>query len=1046
MFAIYYSNNIDILLNLIKIQVKKYPLKKVLEPELILYENYENFSELIKIKFSNILGIYGNINFINFEKFIWNIFKTIIPNLDKGDFLYKGNIVWLIFLLIPELISTIEFKNFRKNFKFKIQDTKYLFQLSEQISHLYDHYQKYKPELLLMWTKNKIEPLLKNKHQIWQAKLWKTLLIYYKNILHKELWHYGKLYDFYQKNKKSKQFRYDLLPQRIFILDIQSIPLIYLKLLKKLEKYMEIHILLCTPSKHYWDNFIYNQNNKKINFNKLLFLWGNYTLNNINKLVDLPSRCIKTFIKYNNISLLNHIKNDFLYIKENNINLKKKINYLDKSIQINICEDFYTEITLLYNNIIYTLKKNQNYFLHDIIVISPKLKLYIPFINSIFRNINLPINIYSNLDNMKNLDILNKFLFLLDLSYKDLTPHEIFFLLDNKFISKKFSLSKKDIKYLYYWIKHVGIKYNLNIKNFNKISLPKDQYTWKLGLYRIFLGFTLNTNFGQWKNLIPYNISMGLSKELLGKFIYFLLKLEKWKKKLKKNFSLEKWKKNLLNLYYDFFPESNLVSKNIYFFLKKILFFLNQGLSFKYKKKISINIIKKKIDYLIKKKYKNFYFCINKINFCPFHVFQNMTFKKVFMIGMNDKYLPKKINPIIFDLTNKFSNKNEKNYLDKEKNILLKLIISTENKLFISYTNNNLNNDDNNLSTLINELILYISKNYYLKNNFIKYFYRNYQNNFLIKKQNISYSNNSQKLKIVNITKLSINNLINFWKHPVKGFFNQRFKIYLKYLHDITTPDIELFKINPLQEFLIKKQILHTLLSNKNINDLYIYYLNKGILPYGYYGKIWWEEKIHKINQILNKQFKKYQYVEQINKINLNISNLILEGNINYFSYRNNYIILEPKIIDIKSIISLWINHLILCIYNNKKFLLSIYGIENTKFSFQFFEKNQAYFLLEKYINGYLQGINNPILLPIKSSWIWIKDCYDKITKHIIMDSYVQNKSKKKFFYYWNNNNIMNECNDPYFQKLNFYLNNKTWLDTKKLIKKWMFDLLYYSI
>ncbi|WP_169780549.1 exodeoxyribonuclease V subunit gamma, partial [Enterobacteriaceae endosymbiont of Donacia piscatrix] len=467
-------------------------------------------------------------------------------------------------------------------------------------------------------------------------------------------------------------------------------------------------------------------------------------------------------------------------------------------------------------------------------------------------------------------------------------------------------------------------------------------------------------------------------------------------------------------------------------------------LNFKIKRKISISIIIEKINYLIKKKYKNFCFCINKINFCPFHIFQNMSFKKVFMIGMSNEFLPKKINPIIFDLTYKFSNKNKKNYLDKEKNILLKLIISTENKLFISYTNSNLSND--NISILINELLLYISNNYYLKNNFIKYFYRKYQNSILVKKQNMLCFNNFKKLRSININKLSINNLINFWKHPVKGFFNQRLKVYLKNLHDITIFDVESFKINPLQEFLIKKKILHTFLLNKNINNLYLYYLNKGILPYGYYGKIWWEEKIYKINQLFNNQFKKYKYVEKINKINLNISNLVLEGNINYFSYQKNYIILEPKKIDIKSIISLWINHLILCINNNKKFFLSIHGIENTKFSFQFLEKNQAYFLLEKYINGYIYGLNNPILLPMKSSWIWIKSCYDEIKKHINLDTYIQNKSKKKFFYFWNSNNVMNECNDPYFQKLNFYLNHKNWLDTKQLIKKWMFDLLYYSI
>ncbi|QJC35871.1 exodeoxyribonuclease V subunit gamma [Enterobacteriaceae endosymbiont of Donacia sparganii] len=1059
MFTIYYSNKIDILLNLIKIQIKKFPLKNPLTSEIILYDNYKNFSKLIKINFSNILGIYGNINFISLDKFIWNIFIKIIPNIYKDDFLYKENITWLISLLIPDLIYSTEFTNFTKYFSYKIKDFNYLFQLSTQISNLYNHYQKYKPELLLLWEQNKVLLSLKNKHQTWQAKLWKTLLTYYKNILNKKLWYYGKLYNFYQKYKKYKIFKYDLLPERIFILDIQNIPLIHLKLLKKLEKYIEIHILVCSPSKYYWDNTLKYKNfdNQNINFNTLLFSWGNYHLNNFNKLINLPSRIIETFIENDKTSLLNNIKNDILYIHENNLRFKnkKKINYLDKSIQINICEDFYTEIKLLRNNILFTLKNNQNYFLHDIIVICPNLEIYVPFINSIFKDI-IPINVYSNPDKIRNLDILNKFLFLLNLPYKNLIPQEIFFLLDDKYISNKFSLNKENLEYLHYWIKDLGIKYGLNIKNFNDISLPKDQYTWKLGIYRIFLGFSLYKDAGKWKNLIPYNISTVSSQKLLDKFICFLLKLEKWKIKLNKKYFLEKWKKNLLNLYHDFFPENKFIYKNIYFILKKFFLFLDQGLNIKYKKKISIKIIIQKINYLIQQKHQKFLFHINKINFCSFNMFQNMLFKKIFMIGMSNEYFPKKKYPVIFNLIKDYPYKGEKNYLDEDKNLFLKLIISTENKLFISYTNNKMNNIQNNLSNIINKLFLYISKNYYIKNNLIKNcliknFYRNYQNryNFFFKKDNNIIDNYKiHGLKPIKINKLKINNLINFWKHPVKGFFNQRLKIYLQDLNNIKIFCKNSFNISALQEYIINKKILYTLILNKNINHLYNYYLNNGILPYGPYGEIWWEEKIYKINKNFNNKFQKYSYIEKIYKINFKIFNIKLKGNIKYFSYKNNLIKFEPKIIDIKTIIDLWIKYLILCAnnINNKKINLFIYGFKNTKYNFKFLTKNKAIFLLEKYINGYISGLNNPILLPMKSSWIWINYCYDKEKKCINNDFFIQDQAKKKFFYYWNKNNIfINEYNDPYFKKLNFYLNKKKWLKTIKLIKKWMIDLLYYS-
>ncbi|QJC33051.1 exodeoxyribonuclease V subunit gamma [Enterobacteriaceae endosymbiont of Donacia semicuprea] len=1062
MFTIYYSNNIDILLNLIKIQIIKKPLINPLESEIILCNNV-SFTKLIKINFSNILGIYGNFNFFSFDKFIWNLFKKIIPNIGKDDFLCKENIIWKIALIFPKLIYTQEFYYFKKNFYYKIKDFNYLFNLSIQIANLYDKYQKYKPEWLLLWEYNKFFLLLKDKHQIWQAKLWKELLIYYKNKLNKTLWNYGKLYKFYNKNKKNNNFKYNFLPERIFILDIQNIPLIYLKLLKEIEKYIEIHILIYSPSKYYWENLSnykydenININNENYIYNKLLLSWGNYHLNNVNKLINLPARIIETFIKNNTINLLNNIKNNILYSSEHNINIKnnqkKEISYLDKSIQIYICEDIYTEVKLLYNDILYTLRNNKNYFLHDIIIISPNLGLYIPFIDSVFKNCNLPINIGSNSNKLENLDVLKKILFLLNLPYKKFTPEEIFFLLEDKYISKKFFLNKEDLEYLNYWVKKLGIKHGLNFKNFNKIIFNKDQYTWKLGLHRMFLNYAFN--FERWNNIIPYNGSIGLSKDLLGKFTNFLFKLEKWKNKLNKKYFLKEWQKIILKLYSDFFPYSTYLYNNIYYIIKKIIFFLENGLVSKYEEKISIDIIIEKVKYQIKKENKNFFFHINKINFCPFHIFQNISFKKIFMIGMNNEYFPKKSYPIIFDLMKNYPYKEEKNYLDEDKNIFLKLIMSAEKKLYISYFNNKkINNIQNISSSIISELLIYIFNNYYIKNNkinnhIIKYIYKN-KFNFLLKKkeENNTYNKNINILKSIKITKIKINNLINFWKHPVKGFFNQRFKIYLQDLNKIKLLNTEPFNIDYLQEYIINKKILYSLILNKNINNLYNYYLNQNILPYGYYGKIWWEERVNKMKKIFNNYFKKNQYTEIINKIDLKILNINLKGQIKYLNYNNNLIKFEPKIIDIKSIISLWIEHLILCvnnIYVNSSLLL--FGSKNTKYIFKLLSKDEAYVLLKKYIKGYISGINSPIMLPIRSSWKWINICYNK-KKNIIDNNYnIQNKAKKIFFYYWNKNDyFIGESKDLYFNRLNFNLDKKEWIKIKKLIQKWMFNLIYYA-
>ncbi|QJC29257.1 exodeoxyribonuclease V subunit gamma [Enterobacteriaceae endosymbiont of Plateumaris rustica] len=395
MFTIYRSNNLDILLNLIKYNIIKKPLNNPLQTEIIILPN-STFIPYLKIYFSKIMGIHTNISYINPEKFIWNLFIKIIPQIKKGNIFNKKMITWQLMNIIPKTVVLPEFKNFHKYLN-NINNTNYLYEISIQIANLYDEYQKYRPEWLYLWEKDKISFFPNNKDQIWQAKLWKQIIIYNKIILGKKLWYLSRLYNFFINKKK--KIKYSVLPERIFILETQNIPLIYLQLLEKLTKYIEIHILIKNPCIHYWDNIQINNN---YNFyNSLLFSWGNYGINNINKLINVSSRMIESFVKIKSLNLLNNIKKDISLLKENFLlkNNKKKINMSDDSIQINVFTDLKQEIEFLSFNII-KLINNKNYYLHEIIVISPNINIYLPFIYSIFNKKQIPFNIY--LDFNKN--------------------------------------------------------------------------------------------------------------------------------------------------------------------------------------------------------------------------------------------------------------------------------------------------------------------------------------------------------------------------------------------------------------------------------------------------------------------------------------------------------------------------------------------------------------------------------------------------------------------------------------------------------------------
>ncbi|QJC28812.1 hypothetical protein GJT81_02235 [Enterobacteriaceae endosymbiont of Plateumaris consimilis] len=407
MFTTYHSNDLDILLNLIKYNILKNPLNNPLQTEIIILSDL-TLIPYLKINLSKIIGIHANINYINPEKFIWDLFIKIIPKITKENIFNKKMIIWQLMNIIPEIIVLPEFKNFKKYLS-NIKNTNYLFQISIHIANLYDEYQKYRPKWLFLWEKNTEIFLTNDKDHIWQAKLWKKLIRYNEIILGKQLWYLSKLYNYIINIKNIKKIKYSVLPERIFILETQNIPLIYLQLLEKLTDYIEIHILIKNPCIHYWDNIQINKNDKFNN--SLLFSWGNYGLNNINKLINLQSRMIESFVKIKSTNLLNNIQKDILLLQNNSLlKNKKKINITDDSIQVNIFTDAKQEIEFLSINII-KLINNNNYYLHDIIVISPNLEIYLPFIYSIFNKKNLPFNIYLDINKKNMFDIPDTFFF-----------------------------------------------------------------------------------------------------------------------------------------------------------------------------------------------------------------------------------------------------------------------------------------------------------------------------------------------------------------------------------------------------------------------------------------------------------------------------------------------------------------------------------------------------------------------------------------------------------------------------------------------------------
>jgi len=464
-------------------------------------------------------------------------------------------------------------------------------------------------------------------------------------------------------------------------------------------------------------------------------------------------------------------------------------------------------------------------------------------------------------------------------------------------------------------------------------------------------------------------------------------------------------------------------------------------------------------------------FC-GKIIFCNDFILRNIPFKVIYILGMNEKFVIQKKFNEKFDLIYKNPRICDPYIDNKCKYLFLETLLSAQKILIISYhTTSKKNNSNVNASYIVDQLFLYISKKFYIfkkhynknkkndtkmlfshlyyfhtnepyniKNFILGYKYQSFNKTWL----NISQIKNTHKnhffknLRKIEYNNINISELITFWKNPIKYFFKKRLHITLNTINTINLYQ-ENFGITKLNNYIISSNMIDYLLMRKNTNQLFLYYQYKGIIPRGNLGKIYWKNKLSIIKSLYNNirlvktKLKKKEFYININKYTLygSLNNINTTGLLRW----------KPAIIQNKDMISLWLEHLVYCsIYQNGNSI--ILGLNNKCLTFEQLNTEQAKYLLNQYIMGYIEGMNIPILLT-NSGINWLNSIYDKNNKTISNEKKRIYESNKKMITTWIGNNWQQgEKDDLYLNKIITTLDENNISNMCNIAKKWILPIL----
>ncbi|MFP3014133.1 MAG: exodeoxyribonuclease V subunit gamma [Arsenophonus sp.] len=813
-------------------------------------------------------------------------------------------------------------------------------------------------------------------------------------------------------------------PCRYYLGDINSYDFLEKLKKRKLKNYQDHNIISYFKNECSVDDSISKQS-KQFLINPLLDSWGQPCRDNLYFISQLKkSNEITIFTDSTHNCLLHHIQQDILdsndYTKlgltketYNNSYSKRQLSRQDKSLTFHLCHSKHREIEVLQDYLLRLFEEDLIITPKDIIVMVTDINMYAPHIQSVFSHASderrLPFFIsYQKPRQMYS--ILQTFISLLNLEKSRFTIEQVLELLEVPSLARRFSICDDELVLLHRWISESGIRWGLNDENVEMLELPViGQNTWSFGLNRMLLGYAMDSNLGIWNKILPYDESSGLSAKLAGQLSDFINSLKNLRKIINKERKLIEWLPLCQYLFDNFFKIDEETKSIFTFILQQWKKIINTGISAKYEDIIPLSIICDEIIRCFDDEKINQRFLDGVINFCTIMPIHSIPFKVICLLGMNDKIYPRSTSTLGFNLILEQPQRGDRKQRDDDCYLFLEILNSTSQLFYLSYVGyDTFKNQPHNPSVLVDELLNYISQSFcldgdqhlnvddsanrvkeylvtkhtrlpFVKENYLpNSIHQSYLSEWLLAAKKQGNQNNEFCTPLQSITEndneILLDKLLYFYQHPTRAFFQQRLKVNF-FVKKIQLQNNEPFIVNYLQKYKFNELLLNAMIHDKSLEDLLTDLQGTGELPVKNFSKIYWEKQIKDMQTLADKI--KTNYYECFNKLFVeSFDDVCLVGELRNVN-KNGIIRYRPANLTINDGLSLWIEHLIFCLIvrSGESYY---WGKDNSEWCFKPVSKYQAKIYLQKFINGYKDGMSSPLPLFNKSSWNWLMACYNK--------------------------------------------------------------------
>jgi exodeoxyribonuclease V gamma subunit len=542
---------------------------------------------------------------------------------------------------------------------------KWRFQLAERLADLFDQYQISRMDWLNAWSQGK-NPVPHPQAE-WQMALWQAL-----NLKP----HRGQLWQQLIEALDGAS-RVPGLDSPVVVFGVSFMPLLMLEVLRALSRHVPVHVFSLSPSDTFWADLpgrkqrleaLEETDYLPLEHHPLLQSLGKQGAHFQHLLLEAGDNLALDFSCFADAdadSLLGHLQNDL----RNN-----EVTPLPASARTNIefhrCHTPQRQVEVLRNRILSLLQENPRLSANDIVVMSPQIEAFRPYIETLFADIPHSIADRRLASDAPAIQLLVDWL---GLVRGRLGWDEVLAFLQNEILMRRFHLSPLELESLDRALVQQGqVRWGL--------AGDDHRNHWLDGVRRVLLGSIMNSPDELWHDMAPVTALEGQSISQLAPLLQLLEQLAHWQRLAARSEGLPmaQWLQELVQLVDFLFGED---AQRLP--LDEALADLREESAVLGEQPVVLETLTAWATTLGEERRAAAGFLADGITFCDLLPMRAIPVPVAFLLGMDDMQYPRPANPSDFDLTAHFPLIGDRDLRAEDRYTFLELLLGVRQRLGI---------------------------------------------------------------------------------------------------------------------------------------------------------------------------------------------------------------------------------------------------------------------------------------------------------------------------------------------------------------------------